>query len=160
MIPRIKSVEITNFKSLADVRVYLEPFTVFVGANGSGKSNFVDALAFIQECLADSVEAAVNRRGGWVHVINRAKDRKSGPTFPGLRFSLTIELRPDLTAEYELEIDTWVNRPSRPFSIAYESCVLKDPGGENPNSGWVAESLRHRSRASNLTSPQIIWPYG
>jgi predicted ATPase len=129
MIPRIKSVEISNFKSLADVRVDLDPFTVFVGANGSGKSNFIDALAFVQECLADSVEGALNRRGGWAHVMNRAKDITSGPTFPGIRFDLTIELPPDVTAEYAFEIDTHVEDLSRPFSIAYESCVLEDSGG-------------------------------
>ncbi|MGO9567249.1 MAG: AAA family ATPase [Desulfomonilaceae bacterium] len=129
MIPRIKSVEITNFKSLSDVRVDLEPFTVFVGANASGKSNFIDALAFVQECLADSVEGALNRRGGWGHVINRARDLTSGATFPGIRFDLTIELPRDVTAEYTFEIDTQVEDLSRPFSIAYESCVLQDPGG-------------------------------
>ncbi|MGB6064527.1 MAG: AAA family ATPase [Desulfomonilaceae bacterium] len=129
MVPRIKSVEISNFKSLSDVRVDLEPFTVFVGTNGSGKSNFIDALAFVQECLADSVETALNRRGGWQHVMNRAKDLTSGSTVPGIRFSLLIELASDVTAEYTFEIDTWVNHSSRPFSIAYESCVLQDPSG-------------------------------
>jgi predicted ATPase len=129
MIPRIKSVEITNFKSLADVRVELEPFTVFVGPNASGKSNFIDALAFVQDCLANSVEAALNRRGGWRHVINRAKYLTSGASYPGIRFDLTIELPPDVTAEYAFEIDTWVERHSDHFSVAYESCVLQDSGG-------------------------------
>ncbi len=129
MIPRIKSVEISNFKSLADVRVDLEPLTVLVGTNGSGKSNFVDALAFVQECLADSVEGALNRRGGWMHVMNRAGDLMSGPTPPGIRFSLIMDLPPDITAEYTFEIDTWVEHLSRPFSIAYESCLLQDSGG-------------------------------
>ncbi len=129
MIPRIKSVEILNFKSLSDVRVDLEPFTVFVGTNGSGKSNFIDALAFVQECLADSVEVALNRRGGWAHVMNRAKDLTSGAPYPGIRFSLSIELASDVTAEYTFEIDTWVEDISRPFSVAYESCIIEGPGG-------------------------------
>ena len=47
MVPRIRMVQIKNYKSLADVSVELEPFTVFVGANGSGKSNFIEALAFV-----------------------------------------------------------------------------------------------------------------
>jgi predicted ATPase len=145
MIPRIKSVEITNFKSLSDVRVDLEPFTVFVGTNGSGKSNFIDALAFVQECLADSVEVALNRRGGTMHVINRAKEPKSSstfgiPTFPGIRLGLTIELEPNVTAEYAFEIDTWLPwsvKPRAGFSIAYESCVLEGPGGRK--SEYVVE---------------------
>ena len=130
MIPRIISVKIENFKSLSYVQVVLEPFTVFVGTNGSGKSNFVDALAFVQECLADSVEVALNRRGGWTHVMNRAKNLTSGQTIPGIRFSLTIELQQDITAEYEFEIDNWVEPLSKPsFSIAYESCIVQHADG-------------------------------
>lgn len=40
----ISEVSIKNFKSLRDVRVKLERFTVFVGANASGKSSILQAL--------------------------------------------------------------------------------------------------------------------
>ncbi len=40
----ITQVTIKNFKCLRDVTVNLEPFTVFVGANGSGKTSFLQAL--------------------------------------------------------------------------------------------------------------------
>lgn len=40
----ITQVSIKNFKCLRDVRVKLEPFTVFVGENGSGKTSFLQAL--------------------------------------------------------------------------------------------------------------------
>jgi predicted ATPase len=40
----IRQVTIKNFKCLRDVTVALEPFTVFVGANGSGKTSFLQAL--------------------------------------------------------------------------------------------------------------------
>ncbi|HLN33377.1 MAG TPA: ATP-binding protein [Gemmataceae bacterium] len=39
-----RSVSLRNFKSLANVRVDLGPFTVLVGANGSGKSSFLQAI--------------------------------------------------------------------------------------------------------------------
>jgi AAA15 family ATPase/GTPase len=58
MIPRIRLVQIKNYKSLAAVSVELEPLTVFVGPNGSGKSNFLDALAFVQECLSETTRKA------------------------------------------------------------------------------------------------------
>jgi predicted ATPase len=144
MIPRIKSVEIANFKSLSNVRVDLEPFTVFVGTNGSGKSNFIDALAFVQECLADSVEVALNRRGGWTHVMNRAKDFTpkawgAAPTHHGIKFNLTVELerQPDITAKYAFLIDIWASQFSTPFSVASESCVVEGPVGKK--SEYVVE---------------------
>jgi energy-coupling factor transporter ATP-binding protein EcfA2 len=40
----ITQVSIKNFKCLRDVTVNLEPFTIFVGANGSGKTSFLQAL--------------------------------------------------------------------------------------------------------------------
>ena len=40
----IARVSVKNFKCLRDVTVNLERFTVFVGANGSGKTSFLQAL--------------------------------------------------------------------------------------------------------------------
>lgn len=40
----IESVTIKNFKCLRDVTIKLEPFTIFVGANGSGKTSILQAL--------------------------------------------------------------------------------------------------------------------
>ena len=53
-----------NYRSLADVNVSLEPLTVLVGINGSGKSNFVDVLVFINDALRSGLDnAVVNREG-------------------------------------------------------------------------------------------------
>jgi predicted ATPase len=75
MIPRIRLVQIKNYKSLADVSVELGPFTVLVGPNGSGKSNFVDALSFVQECLSESITLAFQRRGGMFAAHHRGDRR-------------------------------------------------------------------------------------
>lgn len=40
----IQQVSIKNFKCLRDVTVALEPFTVFVGANGSGKTSILSGI--------------------------------------------------------------------------------------------------------------------
>jgi predicted ATPase len=44
----ITEIEIKNFKSLEDVRLKLGGFNLFIGANASGKSNFLDALRVVQ----------------------------------------------------------------------------------------------------------------
>ena len=64
VFPRIREIHIRNYKSIAQAVVRLGDLNVLVGANGSGKSNFVDAIAFVRDCLLDSVEQAVMRRGG------------------------------------------------------------------------------------------------
>jgi energy-coupling factor transporter ATP-binding protein EcfA2 len=43
----LRSLALQNFKSFADESVDMAPFTLLVGANGSGKSNFLDALRFL-----------------------------------------------------------------------------------------------------------------
>lgn len=46
--PQIESLHIQNYKSLVDVSLEKpSPFSVFVGANGSGKSNLFGALEFL-----------------------------------------------------------------------------------------------------------------
>ncbi len=67
----ITSVRINNFRSFSDLRLDLGPFNVFVGPNGCGKSNFVDAFRFLKQAVSTSVSAAVSRRGGWNNVRNR-----------------------------------------------------------------------------------------
>ena len=42
-----KRVHIKGYKSLVDVELCLEPLTVLIGANASGKSNFLDALQLL-----------------------------------------------------------------------------------------------------------------
>jgi len=45
----IENVRIQNFKCLRDVKVDLDPFTVLIGLNDSGKTSFLEALLFLGE---------------------------------------------------------------------------------------------------------------
>ena len=58
-----RSIEIRNFRSLEHVKATLAPFTVVVGPNSSGKSNFVDAFLFARDIAVDASHAIQNRGG-------------------------------------------------------------------------------------------------
>ena len=60
---RITRVWAKNFRSIADVSFELDPLTILVGPNASGKSNLLDILRFIKDALRD-LEVAVSRRQG------------------------------------------------------------------------------------------------
>ena len=66
----IHMVRIQNFKSLRDVSVELERFTVFVGANGSGKTSVLEAIdnAVLAASGGDPKEVfAHERQGDWIY---------------------------------------------------------------------------------------------
>lgn len=50
----LKRLRLIDFKSFADAEVAVAPFTVLVGANASGKSNFLDAIRFLQDTGSDA----------------------------------------------------------------------------------------------------------
>ncbi|MFY9260458.1 MAG: AAA family ATPase [Gallionella sp.] len=62
---RLTSVQINHYKSLSEVTLdNLPPLTLLVGANGTGKSNLVDALRFLRDMVVDGLDHAMSRRGG------------------------------------------------------------------------------------------------
>ena len=55
----LKRVKIQGYKSLADVEVNLQPLSVLLGPNASGKSNFLDALQFLSRiATSDNINDA------------------------------------------------------------------------------------------------------
>ena len=62
--PFLRRVRIRGYKSIAFCDVTLEPLTILVGRNASGKSNFVDALAFLRDLSKSGATEAVRLHGG------------------------------------------------------------------------------------------------
>lgn len=60
----INEIRVRNYRSLADETVKLDDLTVFVGQNGSGKSNLIDALRFLKDALRLGLKTALIRRNG------------------------------------------------------------------------------------------------
>ena len=45
----IKKIYVTNFKSFNEQNIALEKFNILIGANASGKSNFITLFNFLSE---------------------------------------------------------------------------------------------------------------
>jgi len=69
--PFLRRVRIRGYKSIAFCDVALEPLTINVGRNAAGKSNFLDALAFVRDALATNIPEATRRHGGWHSMLSR-----------------------------------------------------------------------------------------
>jgi predicted ATPase len=100
----IKHARISNYKSLGDVAVDLDPVTVLIGRSGTGKTTFVEALRFLRDYVAYRGENAVPQYGGWQRVLSATAPRPMAVSFtvkfdaPGVRedyeYTLTFQQHP------------------------------------------------------------------
>lgn len=86
----IRRVRAKNYKSIAACAVELGSVSYLVGANGSGKSNFLDVLHFVKDALQGSLENALQVRGGLSEVRRRSGGR---PTHFGSRLDFRLDFR-------------------------------------------------------------------
>ena len=60
----LESIEIKSFKSIVDQSLELGQVNVFIGANGSGKSNLLEAIGFLSSALSGRIDyPALDLRG-------------------------------------------------------------------------------------------------
>ncbi|MEU6224227.1 AAA family ATPase [Streptomyces sp. NPDC047042] len=63
-VPFVNRLRVSGFRSFAECDVTFGPLTVLIGRNASGKSNLLDALKFIRDCVESRPLKAVTARGG------------------------------------------------------------------------------------------------
>lgn len=61
---KIVKIRISNYRNFDDLSVCLNDFNLLVGANASGKSNFVQAFQFLRDIANYGLEDAISRQGG------------------------------------------------------------------------------------------------
>ena len=69
-MPTVDKITIEGFKSIASAEVELRPVNVLIGANGSGKSNFIGAFAFLQAIRDGQLQDYVARAGGAERILH------------------------------------------------------------------------------------------
>lgn len=66
----LTKLKVENYKSLRNIEIELGKFNVLIGANASGKSNFLDCLAFLSETIGrGNINKAFEARGGFERII-------------------------------------------------------------------------------------------
>ena len=114
----VTRVVLKNYKSIAACDVQLQPLTFLVGRNGSGKSNFLDALRFIADALNLSLDHAIRNRAGINDVCRRSRGDPN-------HFSILLEfmLPEDFTGHYDLQIR---KRPPGGYEVQTEECSIQN----------------------------------
>ena len=85
---QLLSIEIKNYKSLGNILFKPTPFSVVIGPNAAGKSNFANALSFLKEVYEYDLETAIRRKGGYENIALRRKRRSTSP----VEFSVFIKV--------------------------------------------------------------------
>ena len=119
--PILRTLKLKRFRSLPAEVVEFDNPTFLVGQNGSGKSNFADAFAFLAEAMASPLQAVLARRGGF-HSVGNRRSVYGQPSNLGLAVVL---LRPDeqtVEARYGFEL-----RPlgEYGFEVLREQCIVR-----------------------------------
>lgn len=144
--PFLREVRVRNYKSISRCAVTLEPVTMLVGRNGSGKSNFLDALRFVVDGLRSSLDHAIRTRGG----IDNVRRRSTGHPR-----DFSVEVRFTLPGgeqgSYGFEITA---RPNGGFAVKREELVVQRHTGS-----IVALFRREETRivdASEVNMPPVL----
>lgn len=66
----IKRIKVTNFKSFKDLDVELGDFNIIIGANASGKSNFINIFRFLRDISTLGLDNAISIQGGVEYLKN------------------------------------------------------------------------------------------
>ena len=72
-MPQIKRIGIAGFRRLIDVDIEMRPMMVLIGANGVGKTSFMDALSLLADSARGSMNRRINEMGGASEVITRGR---------------------------------------------------------------------------------------
>ncbi len=129
MEPTIKQVMLKRFRSVPSERITLDNPTIFVGRNGSGKSNLVSAFSFLAEAMASPLQAVFDRAGG----ISAVRNRTSGRSYPpnlGLRVDFGRMNGTAASGFYAFEVKAL---PNYGFSVVHEQCSVS---GERDARWW------------------------
>ena len=69
----VKRIEIGGFRRLACVEIEMRPVMAMIGANGVGKTSFMDALTLLSSSAKGSMKDHLNEMGGVSDVITRGR---------------------------------------------------------------------------------------
>ena len=176
----VDSITIDGFKSIAHVKHKLQPINLLIGANGSGKSNFLEALSMLRAAILEFSHFSdnVHRAGGAERLLHFGskvtKEIRFEVSFSDQMLNFTVVMRYDIgdrlfpsvsIAESELPskfVDYFEARPGsvpnlvflRERTSSWRLYHFHDTGSTSPMSkaGKVNDNRFLRPDGSNLAA--------
>jgi predicted ATPase len=115
----IKRIEIKNFKSFRHQKITLGQFNVLVGANASGKSNFLQIFKFISDIANHGLNNAISLQGG----VEYLKNTQLAAT-EAFALKIVLDSTPEMAYEFSLHFD------GAQFEIGQDKLTFVSEGNE------------------------------
>jgi predicted ATPase len=155
MEPVVRRLILQGFRSFRDEAVDFDNPTFLVGRNGSGKSNLIDALAFLSQAMTEWLPGVFSRRGGGRVVCHGSSRLSLAGDHRTLGLGVDLGALGDeiTTARYAFEVEVMgPNRSS--YAVRREQCVIEDRDGRKDWFERTSSAGSFRSNAGGLM-PQI-----
>lgn len=141
----LRKLEIKNYRSINRLAIDLGRLTILVGRNGAGKSNVLDALAFITDSLQGTLDHAIKSRGG----MDAVRRRSTGHPH-NFAFTLSLQLNEKITASYGFEL---TSKRSGRFSVKEEYAKIFDFDGTVLDEYKVRDGSVKGETSSSINMP-------
>ena len=131
----IRTIKVANFKSFNDLEVELGNLNILIGANASGKSNFVQIFRFLKDISVSGLDNAVSMQGG-INYFQNLKLGKAHDTIINVHsnkhfLNKTVAIGVNITKEIIPEFE----------SIEHEFAMRSDYSGLN----IIDDSITYKS---------------
>lgn len=144
MEPVVRSLILKRFRSIPSDEIRFDNPTFLVGRNGSGKSNLVDAFAFLAQVMVLPLQAVFDQRGGIAVVRNRTSGRSYPPNL-GMAIELGKGNGVTSSGRYAFEVRAL---PNYGYEVVREQCIVAAKDGQR---SWFERSgVRFSANAKGL----------
>jgi len=154
MIPVIREIQTDSYRCLNSIVQSLNPIEILIGANASGKSTFLDVVAFLGDFIRNGLEAAVAARTTNFHDLVWGRE--------GSSFLISVEacipegrgrrgaLSGADTIRYDLGIS--LDTVTETLGVTYEQAVVS--GGSQPDLKIIERNGTHLQFLSEVPRGQ------
>ena len=127
---KFESIHIQGFRRLVDVKLAMRPLTVLIGANGCGKTSFLDAWRLLGKAADGKLVDSISTLGGITENLTRPRVGGESPSRISIDVRLSMSNRADQSLE-ECEYKFGLFRSGSGYGIDGETSNL-EIGSENP----------------------------
>lgn len=156
---RIKRIKARNFKNFKEIDVTLNDFNVVIGANSSGKSNFIQIFNFLKHIVRYSLDDAISMQGSAEYLVNFGQPDKSiwvEVTFQVVEKPLIVRI-PEFnigynkcTYAFEIRLDEQSRSEIISDKLCFDLVLLDNPKTKDTDGNIIIEKCKNGKRRIDI----------